>query len=89
MSHIPKSDPELPIDPPSETAAEQSRSPSRTVAARYRAARFEDVMCCLVSLKELIEAIATTNDGDIGRQHAALMNVGSLRRAMVTWRDGR
>ncbi len=88
MSHIPASDPELPIDPPSERPDAEQYREAIFNDRQHRAACFEDVLLCLVSLMELIRAIPRTNDGDAGRQDAAELSVDMLWRTIARWRDG-
>jgi len=77
MSHIPKRDPELPGDPPSETPD-----------AQHREKCFEGLMICLVDVVDLIRKVPINTFHEVGESDEAEERARDLTRMIIKWRDG-
>ena len=76
-SQIPSTDPQLPIDPPSESPGELHREKC-----------FEDLMLCLVNLLDLIRAVPIDTFHEVGESEEAEEKATDLTRMIAKWRDG-
>ena len=77
MSHIPKRDPERPVD-------QKAESPDEL----HREKCFEDALDGTTAIDTVLDRMPLDSPGDVDRRDEAGEHVESLRQVLIAWRDG-